>query len=81
MFDRLFLQHPRSVGETYFKHATVALGFAARLFVAAVACLVHALVPGVLQRTGSRMIADLHARMVSGRRAPSMAAAELDYAI
>lgn len=80
MFDRLFLQHPRSVGETYAEHAAMALGFAARLFVAALACVIHALVPGILQRTGSRMIADLYARMVSGRlRAP--VTAELDYAI
>lgn len=80
MFDRLFLQHPRSVGETYFEHAAMALGFAARLLLAALACTAHALVPGLLQRTGSRMIADLHARMVTGRRrVPS--AAELDYAI
>ena len=80
MFDRLFLQHPRSVGETYFEHAAMAFGFAARLFLAALACTIHALVPGVLQRTGSLMIADLYARMVSGRRR-SPAAAELDYAI
>ncbi|MBP6013737.1 MAG: hypothetical protein KBA31_16035 [Alphaproteobacteria bacterium] len=80
MFDRLFLQHPRSVGETYFEHAAMALGFAARLFLAGLACMIHALVPGVLQRTGSRMIADLQARIVTGRRRMP-AAVELDYAI
>lgn len=79
MIDELFFKHPRSVGESYLEHAAMALGFAGSLFVAAIACLIHAVVPGVLQRTGSRIIADLYGRMVSGRRrAPS---AEIDYAI
>ena len=80
MFDRLFLEHPRSVGETYFEHAAMALGFSVRLFVASAACLIHAVVPGVLQRTGSRMIGELYGRMVSGRRSKFDIAA-FDYAI
>ena len=80
MFDRLFLEHPRSVGETYAEHATVALSFAWHLFVGALACLIHAAVPGIFQRTGSRIVAGLYDRMVSNRRRTLMAV-ELDYAI
>lgn len=79
MIDELFFKHPRSVGETYFEHAAMALSFAAQLFAAAIACLIHAAVPGVCQRTGSRIIAELYGRMVSGRR--RTAVAEIDYAI
>lgn len=79
MIDELFFKHPRSIGESYLEHAAMALSFAARLFVAAFACVIHAAVPGVLQRTGSRIIADLYGRMVTGRRhAPVV---EIDYAI
>jgi hypothetical protein len=79
MMDELFFKHPRSVGETYLEHAGMALSFAARLFAAACACLIHAAVPGVLQRTGSRIIAELYGRMVTGRR--HVPVAEIDYAI
>ncbi len=79
MIDELFFKHPRSVGESYLEHAQMALSFAARLFVAAFACVIHAALPGVFQRTGSRIIAELYERMVSGRRRPL--AVEIDYAI
>ncbi len=79
MIDELFFKHPRSVGETYLEHAAMALTFAAHLFAAALACLVHAAVPAMCQRTGSRIIADLYGRMVTGRR--QAAVVEIDYAI
>jgi Family of unknown function (DUF6356) len=79
MFDRLFLAHPRSVGESYFEHGAMALGFAGRLFAAACACFVHALAPALFARTGSRIIAELHGRMVTGRRNSAVGA--YDYAI
>lgn len=68
MLRRLFLDHPESVDETYGEHALMALGFSLRLMGASLACLVHALVPGLCRTTGSRAIADLHARMVTNRR-------------
>ena len=79
MFDRLFLAHPRSVGEAYFEHGAMALGFAGRLFVAACACLAHAVVPALFPRTASRIIVELHGRMVTSRRRSSAGA--FDYAI
>ena len=68
MLDRWFLAHPRSVGEGYFEHQRMALGFSLRLLAAGTACLIHALVPALFRSTGSRTVAQLHDRMVSNRR-------------
>ena len=56
---RSFVDHPRSVGETYGEHFAVALGFGLRLIGAGLACLVHACVPGWFTRTGSRAVRTL----------------------
>jgi hypothetical protein len=69
MIRSLFLSHPEAVGETYLEHQGVALSFAAELMVASLACAVHAVVPGLCTRTGSRTIERLHARMVANRHA------------
>lgn len=68
MFSRLFLDHPRSMGESYFEHQRVAASFALRLFAASLACAVHALIPGLCVSTGSRAVADLNERLVVNRR-------------
>ena len=62
MINRVFLEHPRSVEESYFEHAAFAGRFSLRLFGAACAALVHALVPCLFERTASRTIADLYAK-------------------
>ena len=67
MFGRLFLDHPRSVDESYFEHLLFAGGFALRLLGAAVAALVHALVPCLFEKTASNMIAKMYAK-TSNRR-------------
>jgi hypothetical protein len=53
---RSFVDHPRSVGESYGEHFTVASGFGLRLIGAGLACLVHACVPAWFTRTGSRAV-------------------------
>jgi hypothetical protein len=71
MFRRLFLDHPASVGETYFEHMGTALGFARAMLGAGLACAVHAVLPTLFTRTGSSTIENLHHRMVESRaRAP-----------
>ena len=60
MFGRLFLDHPRSVDESYFEHLLFAGGFALRLLGAGVATLVHALVPCLFEKTASQMIPQMH---------------------
>lgn len=72
MIERYFLEHPRQVGESYGEHQQVALAYAGQLFVAALACLAHAVVPGLFERTASRIIRRLHLSMQhrSGGPAP-----------
>ena len=53
---RSFVDHPRSVGESYGEHFAVASGFGLRLIAAGLACLVHACVPAWFTRTGSRSV-------------------------
>ena len=60
MFGRLFLDHLRSVDESYFEHLLFAGGFALRLLGAGVAALVHALVPCLFEKTASQMITQMH---------------------
>jgi hypothetical protein len=68
MLDRLFLSHCRSVNESYLEHQAHALKFSGSLFLAAGACFIHAVVPGLFQRTGSRTIERLHDEMVVHRK-------------
>ena len=67
MLNRIFLEHPASVNESYSAHFLVAAGFGLRLLVAAGVCLVHAILPCLFASTGSKMIHNLHKRMVTHR--------------
>ena len=62
MIARLFTDHPASVDETYGEHARFAFSFSMKLFAAAFAALIHAVLPFMFEKTASRMIADMHAR-------------------
>ena len=62
MISKLFLSHPRSVGETYLQHMAFAGWFAAKLGCAAFAAAVHAVLPWCFEKTASRIIAELYAR-------------------
>ncbi len=60
--NTLFLDHPRSVDETYGEHFLFALWFAGQLALAAAAALSHAILPFTCQRTASTIIAKLYER-------------------
>ncbi|MEO3429371.1 DUF6356 family protein [Pelagibius sp. CAU 1746] len=66
-FRDLFTEHPASVGETYWQHLASAWGFSWRMMLASLACLIHALLPFLFVKTGSRAITGLHDRMVVNR--------------
>lgn len=72
MFNRLFLDHPRSIGESYFEHQRHAMAFGARMFLGAFACFLHGIVPAAFTQTGSRTVSKLYDRMVVNRSAHSM---------
>ena len=63
MLDRLLLEHPREIGETYAEHAGHALFIGLKMIVAGVACLVHALLPGLFIRTASNTVDDIQKLM------------------
>lgn len=65
-----FLRHPHSVGETYGEHAVTASGFGLTLIATGLACMVHALLPFLFEKTASACVMRLHARM-SQRRTSS----------
>ncbi|NSX53816.1 DUF6356 family protein [Parasulfitobacter algicola] len=60
-----FVEHPRSVGETYLGHMWFAATFAFWLIAAGLAALVHAIIPAFFETTASKIIKRLHARMES----------------
>ncbi|MGI9389866.1 MAG: DUF6356 family protein [Boseongicola sp.] len=62
MIARIFIDHPASVDESYGEHARFAFGFSLKLFGAAFAALVHAVVPCLFEKTASRMVGELYAR-------------------
>ena len=62
MWTKLFLNQPRAVEESYGEHAIFAGRFAAQLFIAAVCALIHALIPGVFEKTASKIVARLYAQ-------------------
>jgi len=75
----LFTDHPASVGESYFQHLGSAWYFALNLFLGALACLAHGLLPFLFEKTGSGRVAHLHDRMITNRsRLPKVTSADSD---
>lgn len=60
--SNMFIDHPASVGETYFGHMAFAAWFSSRLFMAAFAALIHAFLPFMFETTASRIIRELYER-------------------
>ncbi|WP_174275600.1 DUF6356 family protein [uncultured Sphingomonas sp.] len=69
MLNRLFLDHPRSVGESYSEHMAVAGSFGMAMIAGGLACLVHAVLPCTFTSTGSGIVRRLYQRMVTNRTA------------
>lgn len=65
MIQQLFLNHPRSVNESYAEHFGVAGRFGLTMVAGGIACLVHAVVPALFERTGSKAVKRLYGEMVS----------------
>ncbi len=62
MISRVFLDHPRSVDESYFEHMAFAGKFGLKLFAAGCCAMVHAVIPCGFEKTASRMIAEMYAK-------------------
>lgn len=63
MTDRLFFEHPRSLGMTWAGHGVGAVAIGARLVGAGLACLVHAVVPGVFTQTAGKTVTRMYDHM------------------
>jgi len=67
MVDRLFREHPRSLGMSWAGHGAGAMVIGARLVGAGCACLVHAVVPGVFTQTAGKTVTDMYDHMQQRR--------------
>jgi Family of unknown function (DUF6356) len=77
-FNRLFTEHPESVGETYGEHMVRASCFGGRMVLAGFACMLHAALPFIFVRTGSETVNELHARMLATKRGTPAQAPAID---
>jgi len=68
MWDKAFLHHPRSLGESYWQHHKRALGFGTAMIAGGIACIIHALVPALFERTASTTVLQLNERMRATHR-------------
>ena len=64
--NRLFVEHPREVNESYFHHMAASSRFGFRLLKLAGCAFLHALVPGVHKATVSKAVCCM-AEEVGGR--------------
>jgi hypothetical protein len=79
--DRLFLQHPRSLGMSWAGHGIGAIVIGGKLVGAGLACLVHAVVPGVFTQTAGRTVTHMYDHMTRRRAGASNPEAWPDYEI
>ena len=77
LFAKLFRDHPAEVGETYAEHFAAAGGFGVKMIAGGIACVVHALVPGLFVTTGSGTVKKLYDQMVAKRNAKRAANIEM----
>ena len=62
---KVLTEHLREADETYWEHMACAGGFARQLFVAALACAVHAVLPFLLVHSASERVARIGPRMAA----------------
>ena len=64
MLARLFRDHPKALGMSWAEHGAGAVVIGARMVGAGLACIVHAVVPGMFTETAGRTVKSLHDHMV-----------------
>jgi hypothetical protein len=62
--ERMFLEHPKSLGMSWVGHGIGAVAIGGRLVGAGLACLVHAVVPGLFTQTAGKTVSHMHAHMM-----------------
>ena len=79
--DRMFLEHPRSLGMTWAGHGAGAVAISARLIGAGLACLVHAVVPGIFTQTAGKTVTHMYDHMNKRKAGAANPEAWPDYEI
>ncbi len=77
VLHKLFRAHPADLGESYGEHFRAAFGFGVAMIVGGIACIIHAIVPGIFQTTGSGAVKRLYELMVAKRAAKREANIEM----
>lgn len=65
--DKMFFEHPRTLGMTWAGHGVGALKIGAELVGAGVACLIHAFVPGWFTQTAGKTVTRMYDHMMQRR--------------
>jgi hypothetical protein len=79
--DRLFVDHPRSLGMTWAGHGIGAVKIGAELIGAGCAAIVHAIVPGVFTETAGRTVTRIYDHIQSRKAGSANPEAWPDYEI
>lgn len=58
--DRLFAEHPRSLGMSWAEHGGGAVKVGLQLIGAGIAALIHAVIPGIFGETASKTVIRIH---------------------
>jgi hypothetical protein len=66
LFNRLFVEHPSEVGESYLHHMGASSSYGWRLFKASMCAFCHAIVPGLHKTSASDCVKEM-ARELGGR--------------
>lgn len=67
MLGRLFVDHPRALGMSWLNHGAGALKIGGEMVGAGLACIVHAIVPGLFTETAGRTVERLYEHMTQRR--------------
>jgi hypothetical protein len=78
---RLFREHPSSLGMSWAGHGIGAVAIGAKLVGAGLACLVHAIVPGVFTQTAGKTVSKMHDHMIRRKAGAANPEAWPDYEI
>ena len=71
LVGRLFLEHPRSLGMSWASHGAGAVRIGGELIGAGMACLVHAVVPGIFTQTAGKTVTRMYDHMMQRKAGAS----------
>ena len=81
MMERMFLDHPRSLGMNWASHGIGAVKIGAELIGAGTACLIHAAVPGWFTQTAGKTVERMYDHMTKRKAGAANPEAWPDYEI